>query len=77
MITILGAGGAVGSELVKQLARTNARVRLVGRNPKLAAAAAEMVTADVSDLDQTVRAVSGIGCRALARGPQVRLCGLA
>ncbi len=59
MITILGTGGAIGSELVKQLARTNARVRLVGRNPKLAAGAAEMVTADVSDLDQTVRAVSG------------------
>lgn len=59
MVTILGAGGAIGSELVKQLARTNARVRLAGRNPKMAAGAAEMVTADLSDLDQTVRAVSG------------------
>ena len=59
MTTILGAGGAIGRELVKQLARTNARVRLVGRNPKLVAGATETVAADLSDLDQTIRAVSG------------------
>lgn len=59
MITILGAGGAIGSELVKQLALKNARVRLVGRNPKLAAGATETVTADITDLDQTIRAVAG------------------
>ncbi len=59
MVTILGAGGAIGSELVKQFSRTSSRVRLVGRNPKLVPGATEMVTADVTDLDQTVRAVSG------------------
>lgn len=59
MITILGAGGAIGSELVKQLALKNARVRLVGRNPKLVAGATETVAADITDLDQTIRAVAG------------------
>lgn len=59
MITILGAGGAIGSELVKQLARGNARVRLVGRDPKPFGAATETLAADISGLDQTVRAVAG------------------
>jgi nucleoside-diphosphate-sugar epimerase len=59
MITILGAGGAIGSELVKQIALGNARVRLVGRNPKPFGDATETLNADVSDLDQTVRAVAG------------------
>jgi nucleoside-diphosphate-sugar epimerase len=59
MITILGAGGAIGNELIKQLSGRNARVRLVGRNPKPVEGAAEIVKADVSDLDQTVRAVAG------------------
>ena len=35
MQTILGAGGAIGVELVKELAHTRQLVRLVGRNPKL------------------------------------------
>ena len=34
MITILGAGGAIGNELVKLLAAKNQPFRLVGRNPK-------------------------------------------
>ncbi len=59
MITILGAGGAIGGELVKALARTRTRVRLVGRNPKSAPGDVEILTADISDLSQTVRAVAG------------------
>ena len=34
MITILGAGGAIGNELVNLLAAKNQPFRLVGRNPK-------------------------------------------
>jgi hypothetical protein len=34
-------------------------VRLVGRNPKLVAGATEVVSADISNLDQTIRAVAG------------------
>jgi len=34
VITILGAGGAIGNELVKVLAEKHQLFRLVGRNPK-------------------------------------------
>ncbi len=59
MQTILGAGGAIGTELVREIARTRQRVRLVGRNPELARGATEAVSADISNLDQTVRVVAG------------------
>jgi nucleoside-diphosphate-sugar epimerase len=57
--TILGAGGAIGIELLKQLARRDEPVRLVGRNPRLAPGATEAVAADLSNLDDTVKAVVG------------------
>src|SRR6202171_2160824 len=59
MITILGAGGAIGNELVKELAAGNEPVRLVSRNPKLVAGAAEAIAADLSKLDDAVQAVAG------------------
>ncbi len=59
MHTILGAGGAIGLELVKELAQRGQQVRLVGRNPVLVPGAAEAVSADISELDQTIRAVLG------------------
>jgi NAD dependent epimerase/dehydratase family. len=59
MQTILGAGGAIGAELVRELAGTGQQVRLVGRNPKLVQGATEAVSADILDMDQTIRAVSG------------------
>jgi nucleoside-diphosphate-sugar epimerase len=59
MQTILGAGGAIGTELVRELAQARQQVRLVGRNPKPVPGATETVSADISDLDQTIRAVSG------------------
>ena len=59
MITILGAGGAIGNELVKLLAERNQQFRLVGRNPKMVPGAAEVYPADLSDKDQTIAAVKG------------------
>jgi nucleoside-diphosphate-sugar epimerase len=59
MQTILGAGGAVGTQLLEELIRTGQTVRLVSRNPKPVRGATEVVSADLSNLDQTVRAVSG------------------
>ena len=59
MITILGAGGAIGNELVKLLAARKEPFRLVGRNPRPAQGATEAVSADITDKDQTVRAVAG------------------
>ena len=59
MITILGAGGAIGNELGKLLAARNQPFRLVGRNPRLASGATEALAADLTDRDQALRAVSG------------------
>ena len=59
MITILGAGGAIGNELIKLLAAKNEPFRLVGRNPKATPGATEILAADLTDKDQTIRAVAG------------------
>ena len=58
MITILGAGGAISSQLSRILAARKTSFRLVGRNPK-PVAGAELVSADLSDRDQAIRAVAG------------------
>jgi len=57
--TILGAGGAIGVELLKELALKGERVRLVGRDPKPAQGAQEAVAGDISRLDLTIQAVAG------------------
>jgi len=59
MDTILGAGGAIGAELVKELARAGRPVRLVGRKPVRVEGATEISSADLSDRDRTIEAVSG------------------
>jgi nucleoside-diphosphate-sugar epimerase len=59
MVSILGAGGAIGGELVRELIARKEAVRLVSRNPKLVPGAAEAVAADLSNFDDTVKAVSG------------------
>jgi nucleoside-diphosphate-sugar epimerase len=58
MNTILGAGGAIGNELAKILAAKQAPFRLVGRKPR-ALAGGEAYAADLSDQQQTIRAVAG------------------
>ena len=77
MLTILGAGGAIGNELVKLLAAKNQPFRLVGRNPKATPGATETIAADLTDRDQTVQAVSGSSVVHLLVGSQVRSEGLA
>jgi nucleoside-diphosphate-sugar epimerase len=59
VVTILGAGGAIGNELVKELSAPSEPIRLVSRNPKLVPGVAEAVAADLSNLDDTLKAVSG------------------
>lgn len=59
MITILGAGGAIGNELVKLLAARKQPFKLVGRTPSPAPGATEIISADLSDKEQTFRAVAG------------------
>jgi nucleoside-diphosphate-sugar epimerase len=59
MITILGAGGAISNEVVSLLAARKLPFRLVGRSPVLKPGASEVVSADLSDRDQTEQAVAG------------------
>ena len=59
MITILGAGGAIGNKLVKLLVAKNQPFRLVGRNMNATPGATETLAADLTDKDQTIRAVAG------------------
>jgi nucleoside-diphosphate-sugar epimerase len=59
MVTILGAGGAISNELVRELTARNEPIRLVSRNPKLVPGVAEAVAADLSNFDDTLKAVSG------------------
>lgn len=61
MITILGAGGAISNELVKLLAPEGKPFRLVRRGAAEKGQAAEIVSADLSDKDQAIRAVAGSG----------------
>jgi nucleoside-diphosphate-sugar epimerase len=58
MVTILGAGGPIGNELARILAAKNTPFRLVGRNPR-PVAGAELHAADLTDREQTIRAVAG------------------
>ena len=58
LTTILGAGGTISNELVKILSANHTPFRLVGRNPR-PETGREVVTADITDLDQTIRAVAG------------------
>jgi nucleoside-diphosphate-sugar epimerase len=58
LTTILGAGGTISNELVKILSEKGAPLRLVGRSPK-PVPGAEVVTADISDLDEAIKAVAG------------------
>jgi nucleoside-diphosphate-sugar epimerase len=59
MITILGAGGAISNELVKLLVARGQAFRLVSRRGASAAGAAETMSADLGDKEQTARAVAG------------------
>lgn len=66
-ITILGAGGAISNELVKLLTAENHPIRLVSRGAH-DAAGAESVTADITDKEQTIRAVAGSDAVCLLAG---------
>jgi len=59
MISILGAGGAIGNELVKLLAERRQPFRLVGRTPREVPGATETLSVDLTDRDQTILAIAG------------------
>ena len=59
MFTILGAGGAIANELVKALSGKGKKLRLVSRTPKIVPGDFEFLSADLTDAQQTMNAVSG------------------
>jgi nucleoside-diphosphate-sugar epimerase len=59
MQTILGAGGIIGKELAKSLPLYTKRIRLVSRNPKKVNPPDEIVSANLVDAEQTLKAVQG------------------
>ncbi len=58
MQTILGVG-TVGTELAKALTTYTKNIRLVGRNPKKVNQNDELFQADLTNLEETIRAVEG------------------
>lgn len=56
MQTILGVG-TVGTELAKALTKYTDKIRVVGRNPKKVNQGDELFSADLTDAEQTMRAV--------------------
>src|SRR5215472_17423100 len=59
MITILGAGGVIANEVFKLLFARKQPFSLVARHARVVPAGTEMISADLSDKDQTIRAVAG------------------
>lgn len=59
MLTILGAGGAIGIELAKALKTYTSEIRLVSRNPKKVNESDEILAADLLNTDDVRRAVEG------------------
>lgn len=57
--TILGAGGAIGTELAKALNQYTAGIRLVSRKPSKVNPDDELRAADLLDLEETREAVEG------------------
>jgi nucleoside-diphosphate-sugar epimerase len=66
--TILGAGGAIGTELAKSLPQYTSDIRLAGRNPKKVNPSDQLVQTDLLNRDQTLKAVEGSGIVYLTAG---------
>ena len=59
MQTILGAGGAAGTQLAKALPQFTDNIRLVSRNPKKIHESDELFQADLAKPDEVIKAVEG------------------
>lgn len=59
MQTILGSGGAIGTELAKALTQYTSNIRLVSRNPEKVNATDELVSADLLNPAAVQKAVKG------------------
>ena len=68
MQTILGSGGAIGNELAKALKEYTSDIRLVSRSPVAIHDSDELVTADLTNAEETHNAVAGSEVAYLAVG---------
>lgn len=59
MQTIIGAGGAIGSDLARELTKYTKDIRLVSRNPKAVNESDKLMPADLTDLTQVDKAIEG------------------
>src|SRR6056297_723772 len=59
MQTILGAGGAIGNYLAKELYKYTKEIRLVSRNPKPINPSDHIFSADLTNPDQVEKAIEG------------------
>lgn len=57
--TILGAGGAIGIELAKELTQYTNDIRLVGRNPKKVNQNDHLISADLTQREEVFKAING------------------
>ena len=73
MHTILGAGGAVGTLLAKELLQYNQKIRLVARNPQKVNESDELVKADLTVKAEVQKAVAGSAVVYLCAGLEYKL----
>lgn len=59
MQTILGAGGAIGTEMAKELTRYTQSIRLVSRNPKKVNPTDQLFPADITNEEELDKAIAG------------------
>ncbi|MCB0821167.1 MAG: NAD-dependent epimerase/dehydratase family protein [Bacteroidales bacterium] len=59
MQTILGSGGAIGTDLAKELKNYSDKIRLVSRHPKKVNESDELFAADITNPDQILKAIEG------------------
>src|SRR6476661_2279412 len=59
MQTILGSGGAIGTDLAKELSSYTKDIRLVSRNPKKVNPEDQLFPADLSDPASVDKAIQG------------------
>lgn len=73
MQVILGSGGVIGKELARILPQYTDRVRLVSRNPSAINKNDELVKADLTDSNQTLKAVEKADTVYLVPGMEYKL----
>ncbi|KAA9345551.1 NAD-dependent epimerase/dehydratase family protein [Adhaeribacter soli] len=73
MQTILGAGGSIGTELSKELTAYTNKIRLVSRHPQKVNHTDELFPADLTNAEETDKAVAGSEIVYLVAGLEYKL----